>query len=346
MSVTTRTETLNTLNVTTGKALLSMVSQMNDDNPIQSRLMNKAKSGKGGELIEVPLLYGRENTKTMGEWEEYDLQPNEIMDKAWFQWKIVHGDMVLSTLQVDVQNVGQAKLIDLAMAKVKNMRTSMSNQFSELLYTANADLEDTDPDSLLRICATEDNTVGGIDASSMTNFDWNPTILDYSGDGINPDDLVNPASDHYIEKIIRRIVSELTYGKDKPTLIVTTQGIWDALEEAYRADKRLNDNLMTAEGGFDILKFRNIHVVVDNHVPGGKLNTTDDNGAMMLVLNESYLDYRYAPNINWKWQKWIKAEKQGVYFSTLDWVGNLVCSRRDRQGSVKGLPTDSQIFNA
>ena len=338
------TEDLSDLNIATEDFMESVVSQINNDNFVSSRLLKKSKGVDGGKKISVPLKYGRENVQSMGEYDEYNLQPNEILDEAYYDWRHINGDMVLSMKKLEVQNAGKAELIDLARTKSENLAETMRANFSTLLFTSVANLTSKDPDSLIKIVGTQNNTVGGIDASAITDYTWNPFLLDYSTEGITYGNLTDPDSSYYIETLLRKIVSRLTMGSDMPTILLTTQGVWDAYEEVLRADMRIDSKYMVVDGGFETLKFRSTLVAVDNNIPGGQLNTTSNNGAMLLALNEKYLGYRHSTRVNWKWTKWKKAERQPVYFSLLDWAGAFVCSRRDRQGAVLGLPTDAQIY--
>jgi len=335
---------LNDLNVSTRDFMAAVVSAINNDNFFASRMLKKSKPFEGGNKIAVPLKYGREHTQTMGRYDEYNFQPIDILDEATYELKHVHGDMVIDEVRLEAQNKGKAADINLARTKSENMSESMKNEFSELLFKAVADLGTNDPDSLVKICATADNTVGAIDASTETRFSWNPQILDLSAEALTYADLVNPEHAYYIEKILRMIVGPLTVGNDKPTIGLCSQVIWDAYEEVLRADKRFDSMYKVADGGFETLRFRSMEIAVDSHVPGGKMNEVSDNGGMLLVINEKYMDYYHAPAMNFKWTPWKKAERQPVYFSMLDWVGALTTSRRDRQGAVLGLPTDEQVY--
>ncbi|MCP4493199.1 MAG: phage major capsid protein [Gammaproteobacteria bacterium] len=342
----TRTETLSTLNIATADFMEDVVSAINNDNFVSKRLLKKAKPFSGGEKVDAPLKYGRENTQTMDEFGQYNFQPIDILDSAFYEIKHVHGDMVLSQKQVDAQNRGKAKLIGLSRLRAENMSESMRNQFSELLFTSVASLETTDPDSLIKICATRNNIVGEINAATETRFDWNPKLLDYTAVDPSFDNLVDPTSAYYVETLLQKIVGPLTVGTDKPTIALCNQAFWDAYERVLRADKRFDSKYYVADGGFDTLKFRSMMIHVDQHVPGGKLNQVSNNEAAFIVLNEKYMGYRYAPEVNMDWTEWFKLQNQPVYASYLDWMGAFICNRRDRQGAITGLPTDYQAHGS
>jgi len=279
----------------------------------------------------------------MADHERYNLQPKEILDYAYFDIKHIHGDMAISQKRLMVQNKSKAADIKLARVRSENMGESIRRQFSDLLFTPVANLTSKDPDSLIKICATTDNTVGGIDASAVTNFDWNPHVLDYSSYSITQANLIDPESDYFLIKILQRLVGPLTIGGDKPTILLTNQAVWDAYERIL-TDQKAYDSHYEADAGFDTLRFRHAKMVVDQGMPGGQENVVSANGAMIIALNEKYLGYQHSPAVYFLWTPWKKKEDETVYFSMLDWMGAFVCSRRDRQGAVLGMPTDAQVY--
>jgi len=335
---------LNDLNIATRDFIMDVISAINNDNYFSSRLLKKSKPFTGGDKAEIDLRYARENVQTMDEYGEYTLQPVDILDVAKYDIKHVHGDMTISQKRLEVQNRGKAADISLARTKSENMSETMKYEFSSLLFKAVADLEDTDPDSLIKIVATQNNTVGEINAATEERFDWNPKIYDISASTPSYADLVEAGGDYYFEKLLRKLVGPLTIGNDQPTIGLTTQAVWDSYEEILRADKRFNDATMEVDGGFNILKFRGMKIAVDSQVPGGKMTSVSDNTAYFLAINEKYVGYTHSPNVNFKWTPWKKLERQPVYGSLLDWFGCVWCSRRDRQGAIYGLPTDAQVY--
>ena len=336
---------LNDLNIATRDFMFDVVSAINNDNYFSQRLLKKSRAFTGGDKFRVDLRYARENWQTMDEYGEYTLQPVDMLDYAQYDIRHVHGDMTISQKRLEVQNVGKAADIALARTKSENMSETMKYAFSSLLFKSVADMDDTDPDSLIKIIGTQNNTVGGINAATEARFDWNPKIYDISASTPSYADLVDPTGDYYFEKYLRKLVGPLTLGNDYPTIGLTTQGVWDSYEEILRAEKRFNDATMEVDGGFNVLKFRGMKIAVDSQVPGAKMDTSaSNNTAYFFAINEKYVGYAHSTAINFKWTPWKKLERQPVYGSMLDWFGCIWCSRRDRQGAIYGFPTDAQIY--
>jgi len=334
MSERSVTEYLTDLNVCTEAYRDAVVAVVTTSNYLSKRLLAKSKPVTGGKWVSTPLEYGTTHARTMAEYDEIELTPRQTMDEARYNWKWINDTIVLSEKQIEVQNVSKQQLINLAEAKYKNLARTFRDKFSTLLYSTSVGTND--PDSLYTICATQNNIVGGIDASDSTlGFSWNPKILDLESAAPTFDNLVDPTSDYYLLNILQAIYAALSVDEDVPTLAITTQVVWDAYEAILRADKRFGENYM-ADGGFDVLKFRKMMIVADENVPGGASNPAVY--SQMYVLNEAYLSYRHKVGKDFTSTKWEKIQKQHAYFSEMNWWGAFTCSRRDKQGCVKGLP--------
>jgi len=334
MGARSTTEVLSDLNICTEGFVEEVVKVVTTDNYLSQRMLKSSKPVSGGKYIAVPLEYGTNHARTMGRYDQIQLQPRETMDEARFNWKWVNDTVVIDEQTMKVENVGKEQLINLAESKYKNLAVNFKDKFTSLLYSTSVGTND--PDSVYTICATQNNTVGGIDASaSGLGFSWNPKILDLESAAPTFDNLIDPTSAYYLENILQAIYASLSVGQDKPTIAITTQVVWDAYEAILRNAKRF-DAAYEADGGFDVLKFRHMKLVVDENVPGGSLNSATY--SQMYVLNENYIGYRHKIGMDFKATKWEKVQLQHVFFSEMNWHGGFVCSRRDRQGCVKGLP--------
>jgi hypothetical protein len=356
MALRTETETLSMLNIATMDYMEEAVSQIQMDNAFVARMEKKSKAAKGGDRITVPLLVDEDTVQSMGPYTPYNLQPKEIMDRAYFNWKRINESPVLDDMTVDVMNVDSYQLLDIAKTKVQQCTQSFRKKKAQLLHTPSASLLSTDPDSLVKIVATANNTVGGIDAATGTdgtgtvslNYSWNPKIIDATGSLITYANLKDPTHKYAADKIPRLMLGQTCIGTEKTSLILCTQVFWDALEELNAAKKIFSNNLMEIDGGFKAIDFRGIPIVVDSNVPGGQLNDSaySDYYGHVLFLNENYLGYRHSPAMNYKFTPWFRLEQQPVYACHLDWAGALITSNRQRQGAFIGIPKDSQVYTS
>ena len=323
-----RTSTVLTdLNLATRDFYKQIVRVISQDNFINKRLLANSEGIDGGESITIPLEYGTTDIQAMGEYDSINLKPNEILDYANFAWTHINGTLSLSEKKVKIQNRGKAQMLKLLKIHAKNLANSMKQKFSTMLFATTHEANDN-MSSLYDICADTTAVVGGLDPS-LTDFNWTPRVLNLVSASLTYANIILSTNDYFIEKILRKMVGALGVAGDKPTLIVTTQVVWDAYEAVLREDKRFEGN-HSADAGFDILTFRGIPMVVDANVPAG----------YMYFLNESYLGYYHATGFNFNTTPFKRAEMQHVYFSELNWWGGFGVSRRDKQGAVLGMPSD------
>ena len=329
------TETLNDLNIATQEYTKELVRVVSEDNVVCKRMLGKSESVDGGDYIKVPLRYGKEQFGSMAEYDSISLQPKDILDEARYNWSHINGNVSISEETMKVKNAGRRKLLNLVKVRTMNLADTFKDGMSDMLFAEASNQASTDPDSLHDICATT-NPIGGITHSATLGYTWNPTQIAPAGTPTFAN-LIDPTSDHYIMKILRNAVGQLTIGSDKPTLILTTQPVWDAYEQVLADLKRMGQSY-SGDSGFDVLKFRHVDVVVDNHVQGGKLDANSNARSFMYVLNEDFIGFYHSAGFNFQSAPWKRAERQHVYFTELDWYGGLGVSRRDMQGSVSNLP--------
>ena len=335
----TISDVLDDLNIATAEYMKELVRVISSDNYLNKRMLGKSEAVDGGDFIKVPLRYGKENFASMAEYDAVDLAPKDILDEARYHWSHLNGNISLSEKKMKVQNAGKRKLLNLVKVRMQNLADTFKDGMSDMLFQTTSG--DNDPASIVSICGTQDNTVGGIDAGNVPagSYDWNPQKV--TATGASFDNMQTTTGAYYMPKILRNIVGKQSIGSDKPSLILCNQVSWDAYEQVLSTQKRF-DSAYRADAGFDVLKFRHTDVVVDNHTLGGKLdpNSGTPTSSTMYVLNEDYLGFYHASGFNFKNTPWKRAEMQHVYFTELDWYGGLACSRRDMQGHVIGMPVD------
>jgi len=327
------TETLDDLNIATQEYMKELVRVVSSDNYLNKRMLGKSESVDGGDYIKVPLRYGTENFAGMSEYDSISLAPKDVMDEARYNWVHLNGNISLSEKKMKVQNAGRRRLLNLVKVRMQNLADTFKDGMSDMLFKTDG----KSFDSITDIVATQDNTIGGIDASLATlPYDWNPQVTAVASTPTYTN-LTTVGNPNYIVTKLRELVSGLTIGNDSPTLVLTTQVVWDAYEQALSDQKRF-DASYRADGGFDVLKFRHVDIAVDNHVQGGSLDPNSSAKSSMYALNENYMGFYHASGFNFKNTAWKRAEMQHVFFTELDWYGGLCVSRRDMQGAMTGLP--------
>ena len=326
----TITRTLDTLNAVTRDHLIpSLVNQVIYSNYLAKRLLGKSKPTSGGEKIKQPLEYGEEDIAWLAEYDAVTYAPKEIATSAFYDWKWLNGTIALSEMDMKIKNAGKEALLDLVEVKSKNLSRRFKRGFGQLLFKDSASSAN-EPATLYDIITATTGTVGGIDASVTANAWWKSKKLAIGG-GVSYANLTDSGNDNYIENVVRFMYGKLTNDVEHPTMIVTTQDIFDTYERMLHTQNRYEDK-RKVDGGFELLSFRGANMVVDTHVPAGQ----------MYFLNENYLHFRHHPDSNFKFTPFRRATTgQHVFVAELDWHGAFTCSNRAYQGVVTGIPTNA-----
>ena len=265
---------------------------------------------EGGTQIIEPLLYAVNDTvATYSGYDAIDLTPQEGISAAEYDWKQMAASIAISGIE-EAKNRGTEAIIKLLNAKIMQAEMSLKTTLNEQLYgSASAG---TDFNGLGNIVATQNNTVGGIDASSNTW--WNPTQGTTMGATLalhNMADVYNRASK----------------GSDVPDLIVTNNSLFEKYESLLTNNVRYQD-VSKANSGFQNLMFKQTPVVFDLEL------ATDSTDAPMYFLNTKYLK---LTGLNGYWfttTDFMNGTVAGVdaRYALVLAYGQLTCSNRQRQG--------------
>jgi len=265
---------------------------------------------EGGTQIIEPLMYAVNDTvATYSGYDAIDLTPQEGISAAEYDWKQMAASIAISGIE-EAKNRGTEAIIKLLNAKIMQAEMSLKTTLNEQLYgSASAG---TDFNGLGNIVATQNNTVGGIDASSNTW--WNPTQGTTMGATLalhNMADVYNRASK----------------GSDVPDLIVTNNSLFEKYESLLTNNVRYQD-VSKANSGFQNLMFKQTPVVFDLEL------ATDSTDAPMYFLNTKYLK---LTGLNGYWfttTDFMNGTVAGVdaRYALVLAYGQLTCSNRQRQG--------------
>jgi len=265
---------------------------------------------EGGTQIVEPLMYAVNDTvATYSGYDAIDLTPQEGISAAEYDWKQMAASIAISGIE-EAKNRGTEAIIKLLNAKIMQAEMSLKTTLNEQLYgSASAG---TDFNGLGNIVATQNNTVGGIDAN--TNTWWNPTQGTTMGATLalhNMADVYNRASK----------------GSDVPDLIVTNTSLFEKYESLLTNQVRYQD-VAKANAGFQNLMFKQTPIVFDLEL------ATDSTDAPMYFLNTKYLK---LTGLNGYWfttTDFMNGTVAGVdaRYALVLAYGQLTCSNRQRQG--------------
>lgn len=305
-----------------------MVDNIFNSNVLTHRLLRKSKAGASGMKVLQPVEYAKADAK--GFYSGYDIldtSPTEVFTDAEYDWKQCYATISISGRE-EALNDGAERVIDLLEAKVKNAEKSLKDMFGTSLYGTQTG-SGTDFVGLQHMIASA-RSLGGIDTSGGDYTWWNAGSVKAVSGTPTYANITTTTHASFIQKLIRETYGALTIDGQKPSIIVTTQVVFDAYEESLVAQKRFGASSKSlADAGFTNLLYRGTPVVVDDHCPAG----------MMFFLNENYIRFRHHRKRNFKFEGFQKPVNQDARVAKILWLGALTCSAPRYMGKITGLPS-------
>lgn len=256
-----------------------LADQITVELPLLAWLNSKTRvTEDGGLTIRRPVLFAYNDT--VGSYSGYDLidtTPQDGFGYAEYDWKQYAGSVTISGRDERL-NMGTARIINLLQAKVEQLRISVEDDLSALLW-ADVTTEGNSGKDFLSVPAivgdgvttgaTGKTTLGGIDNDSDGQTWWRSKITD--GLDLTTLDGVRQMSS---------LRNELKIAKSRPDGLFTTQSVYEAYEALATPNIRFEGTAM-AELGFDAISFRGAEVIFDNDCPS----------AEFYFLNSQYLEF-------------------------------------------------------
>ena len=320
--------------LTRDKYIPVMVDNIFNSNVLTHRMLRKSKAAASGNKVLQPLEYGKATAK--GFYSGYDIMdttPTEVFTDASYDWVQAYATISISGKE-EALNSGPERVIDLLEAKVKNAEKSIKDMFGVQLYSDNTGSAVTSPSSGaytngflgLQHMIDSAGTVGGI---SRTDYSWWSAQEQAAGSSTFSDVAASSGSNS-IGREFRKMYGACSIDNDSPTLIVTTQHVFDAYEESLTSQKRFGaSDKALADAGFQNLLYRGTPVVVDEHCTAG----------VAFFLNEKYIGFRHHRKRNFAFEGFQKPINQDARVAKVLWLGALTMSNPRMMGKITGLPT-------
>ena len=318
--------------LTRDKYIPVLVDNIFNSNVLTHRMLRKSVAAASGNKVLQPLEYGKSTSK--GFYDGYDIldtTPTETFTDASYDWVQCYATISISGKE-EALNDGAERVVDLVEAKVKNAEKSLKDLFGTQLYSDNDGSSTTtsgaSSSGFLGLDKMIDSTgtVGGINRS---DYSWWSAQEQAAGSSTFSDVAASSGANS-IGREFRKMYGACAIDNDVPSIIVTTQIVFDAYEESLSAQKRFaaSDEAL-ADAGFQNLLYRGTPVVVDEHCPAGKA----------FFLNEKYLGFRHHRKRNFSFEGFQKPINQDAQVAKILWLGALTMSNPRMMGKITGLPT-------
>jgi hypothetical protein len=240
---------------------------------------NRVKPVSSGRTIVQEIAYAENGTfRRYSGYDPLNVQPSDVMTAAEFDIKQAAVAVSISGLE-QLQNRGDAELIDLLEQRIENAEATLINNIALDCYsdgTADGGKQIGGLQLLISSAPTT-GTVGGINRATWSF--WRNQKFSGSSDG------GAAVSTSNIQSYMNRLYLQCSRGKDHPDLIVADNNYYRFYWESLQAIQRITS---TNKGiaGFDSLEYMGATVVFDGGYGGGAPSNS------MYFINSDYLFFR------------------------------------------------------
>lgn len=296
-------------NVTKNNALLYKLRERGNVKPVD-----------GGRTIVQEIMYA-ENVgyQRYSGFETLNTSPSDVISGAEFDWKQAAVPVVWSGLEMDVQNTGSERVLDLMDGRIQNAESTMENGIATDAYSDGTASSGKQIGGLQLLVADDPTTgsVGGINRATWSF--WRNKKYQATSDGGSAATAAN------IQRYMNSLYLQLIRGRDKPDLIVADNNYYALYLASLQSIQRVTNSKM-ADAGFTNVEFMGAPVVPDGGIGGG----TPTNH--MYMLNTKYLHYRPHKDRNMVPLDAVRSINQDASVKHIVWAGNMTLSGAQFQG--------------
>lgn len=273
----------------------------------------------GGLEIVTPLDYAENSTyQRYSDWDTLNIQASDVISAAKYDWKQIAINVVSSGRELRI-NSGEAKIIKLATAKIKNAKRTFANTFSEDMYS---DGTASNQINGLQKLISDDGTgaVGGITAATGDTGWWMNNFFDCS------DSSVTSSATTIENSMLLPAWLEVDRGPgDQPDLIVMDNTYYQYFETSQVSIKRYSSS-SSANAGFQTLKYKGADVLYDGN--SGIPSST------AYLINTEYLGLCVHKDADLDTMEEQRPINQDGVVVPIIWMGNMTCSNRAQQSVI------------
>jgi len=265
----------------------------------------------GGAKIVVPVIYGTNSTAgSYAGTDTISITAQTGISAAEYDWGQYAATVTISGIE-EAKNNGEAAIIDLLEGKIFQTQETVIENMNTMFWADGTGNGGKDWNGLHLIVAKPNTALGGITPGDAGNSWWKSTETDENG--------------ALTQATMATVYNTISVGNDQPTIIITTQTLYEKYESLLEGQIRYTDTDV-ADGGFQNLLFKGAPVTFDGAATSGQ----------MMFLNTKYLQLVAHSDVWFKPTPFVRPTNQDAVFSQLLCYGQLTCSNRARQGYMFG----------
>lgn len=261
----------------------------------------------GGTKVTQPLAYAK---STAAGWYSGSATLNtddtqQITEAEW-DWKTSYASINISRID-ELKNSGKNAVINHLKSKVQLAEKTLKDILGTAIFS---DGSDTAMFEGIKLIAAATGTHGNI---AKATYSW------WQGNVDSTTTAITPAA-------LNALLGDCTIDSDGPTVVVTTQDIFDDLWNAIQPQQRFADE-ETLKAGFKNLIFNGRPVIVDSHCDSGYL----------YALNEMYLQMIAHKDENFRFSGFRMPTNQNIKVAQIFWAGAMCSSNNRMHGMMTSL---------
>lgn len=324
MPFPTRTEQLDDLYTTTwNNRKKETTDSIFTATPLTNNLMKRGgiqMNGTGGRYLEIPLSYAKNETvRSLGRGDTISLSETKFLTVAQYQWKWIAGSIVRYFTD-DTQNKSVQQHINLANAKINNLRDSLTDLIETQLFGDGSGNGGKDLDGLGNIVDTTPTVARTVGNIAQTTYTW----------WQNRQKTATGVASVYLLSDMRNLANTCSEGKTRmmPNIIVTTQTVAELFDDEVLEQRQIINVKEGADPESMSTAWKGIPVEWSSQCPSGR----------MYMLNSRYCGIQIDPDVNFQMTEW-----KSIYNQVNDRVAqivvklNFISSRRASLGVLTGI---------
>jgi len=260
----------------------------------------------GGTKIIQPLLYAQ---NSQAEWQtssSLTTTSNTKKTAAEYEWKRAHAPISIDGLDT-IKNAGESAILSHVKTEVQIAEKSLSDKLGTSLFSDSSTAGEFQG---FKLSTASTGTLGGI---AKASYSWWQGQVDSTTATLS------------LAKM-QSLFGDCTVDSDRPTVIFTTQDLYDDMHSLIQPQQRFGDS-DTIKAGFTSIMWNGIPVIVDSHVDSGYL----------YMINEDYVSLKYATKRNFKLTPFQQPTNQDAMIAHIFWAGALTHSNCRMSGVMSNL---------
>lgn len=290
-----------------------LIDQFFRGTPLLDRLKAKRDFYDGATQINQPVIYRGTTGGSYSGLDTFNTTPQENKTAAAFTPKQYEADITIVGKDARANENKLTKVIDLIKSEVMIAEYTMEENVGTDLFLDGTGNGSKAIDGLQNGIddGTTYATYGSINGNTNT---WWKSQVDLG------------AARAITLKKTETLFGACTFGGKRPSIIVTTQAIWDWYWNNAQSAQRFLD----MKAGFSIgatgITLNGVPIVVDLHCPS----------QMLFMINEEFFHFKSHRNTFFKLGEFVKPSNQDAYVAQVFWEGDAIVSGRRYHGKATG----------